>query len=26
VSLYKTTKNKVRRDSTETTIPCNPFL
>jgi type IV pilus modification protein PilV len=25
VSLYKTTKNKVRRDSTETTIPCNPF-
>jgi prepilin-type N-terminal cleavage/methylation domain-containing protein len=25
VSLYKTTQNKVRRDSTETTIPCNPF-
>ena len=26
VSLYKTVKNQVRRDSTETTIPCNPFL
>ncbi len=26
VSLYKTVKNSVRRDSTETTIPCNPFL
>lgn len=26
VSLYKTTKNLVRRDSTETTISCNTFL
>jgi len=25
VSLSKTVKNRVRRDSTETTIPCNPF-
>ena len=25
VSLYKTTQNKVRNDSTETTIPCNVF-
>jgi len=25
VSLYRTIKNQVRRDSTETTIPCNPF-
>ncbi|HXG96498.1 MAG TPA: prepilin-type N-terminal cleavage/methylation domain-containing protein [Gemmatimonadales bacterium] len=25
VSLAKTVKNQVRRDSTETTIPCNPF-
>ena len=26
VTLYRTTQNRVRRDSTETTIPCNPFL
>lgn len=26
VSTYKTTQNKVRRDSTETTISCNAFL
>jgi Tfp pilus assembly protein PilV len=25
VTTYKTTKNRVRRDSTETTIPCNTF-
>jgi len=25
VSLYKTVKNQTRSDSTETTIPCNPF-
>jgi hypothetical protein len=25
VSTYKTTQNRVRRDSTETTIPCNVF-
>ena len=26
VSTYRTTQNKVRRDSTETTITCNNFL
>jgi len=26
VTTYKTVKSRVRRDSTETTIPCNPFL
>lgn len=26
VTTYKTVKNRVRRDSTETTIPCNAFL
>lgn len=26
VSAYKTVKNRVRRDSTETTISCNTFL
>ena len=26
VSVYKTEKNKTRRDSTETTISCNTFL
>jgi len=26
VTTYKTVKNRVRSDSTETTIPCNPFL
>jgi Tfp pilus assembly protein PilV len=26
VSTYKTVKNRVRRDSTETTITCNTFL
>ena len=26
VSLYRTTQNRVRRDSTETTISCNAFL
>lgn len=26
VTTSKTIKNRVRRDSTETTIPCNPFL
>jgi Tfp pilus assembly protein PilV len=26
VSTYKTTQNRVRRDSTETTITCNAFL
>jgi Tfp pilus assembly protein PilV len=26
VSTYKTTQNRVRRDSTETTITCNTFL
>ena len=26
VSLYRTTQNRVRRDSTETTISCNTFL
>jgi hypothetical protein len=26
VSVYKTEKNKTRRDSTETTISCNSFL
>jgi len=26
VSTYKTEQNKTRRDSTETTISCNPFL
>ncbi len=25
VSIYKTEKNKTRRDSSETTISCNPF-
>lgn len=25
VTTYKTIKNRVRSDSTETTIPCNPF-
>jgi Tfp pilus assembly protein PilV len=26
VTTYRTVKNRVRRDSTETTIPCNNFL